>query len=308
MTGKRTFLNLGCGNRYHADWINIDMRFRSPDVINHDLTKGIPLEDNSCDVVYHSNLLEHLRRTDALPFLLECYRVLKPGGILRVGVPDLERICSLYLEKLRLARSGDRAAAHDYEWIMLEMYDQVVREQSGGMMSAYLNHTPLPNEAFVFERLGAERHTLAKPEMQHSSHMDCPPASRGENQASVWPRIRIRRWLRLFLARLKDTILSHVLGSEGLRALKIGRFRLSGEVHHWMYDSYSLTQLLMAAGFQNPVIQAADRSNIPNWNDFHLDTLADGKAVKPSALFVECTKPGPNVFGTKVEGQSHGKE
>ena len=87
------YLNLGCGSRYHPDWINIDIVPHGPEVIQHDLSRGIPLPDASCDVVYHTAVLEHMRRSDAAAFLAECYRVLKPGGIVRVGVPDLERIC-----------------------------------------------------------------------------------------------------------------------------------------------------------------------------------------------------------------------
>lgn len=84
------YVNLGCGSRYRPDWTNIDIVSCGPGVIAHDLNKGIPLPDASCDVVYHSNLLEHLQQADALPFLRENYRVLKPGGILRIAVPDLE--------------------------------------------------------------------------------------------------------------------------------------------------------------------------------------------------------------------------
>src|SRR5689334_16365456 len=127
-------VNLGCGSRYHADWINIDIVAHSPAVIAHDLRHGIPLADASCDVVYHSNILEHVRRRDALPVMRECFRVLKPGGILRVATPDLERICGLYLEKFKAAQRGEVPAIPDYDWMLLEMYDQTVREKSGGGM------------------------------------------------------------------------------------------------------------------------------------------------------------------------------
>lgn len=115
MLSNKIYLNLGCGSRYHPEWLNIDLHAVARGVISHDLSRGVPLRDDSCDVVYHSHLLEHLRRSDALFLLRECYRVLKPGGILRVAVPDLEQICLLYLEKLRLASGGDPSAAHDYD-------------------------------------------------------------------------------------------------------------------------------------------------------------------------------------------------
>jgi predicted SAM-dependent methyltransferase len=133
-----TYLNLGCGCRYHPDWINIDIAPQRPEVIQNDLSHGIPLPDASCDVVYHAAVLEHLRRSDAEAFLAECYRVLKPEGIVRVGVPNLEKICQLYLSRLTAALIGEKTADHDYDWIMLELFDQIVREKGGGGMLVYL--------------------------------------------------------------------------------------------------------------------------------------------------------------------------
>ena len=297
MLKNRTYLNLGCGGRYHSDWINIDVRAVAPDVTSYDLSRGIPLADGSCDVVYHSHLLEHLRHADALPFLIECYRVLKPGGGLRVAVPDLERICSLYLEKLRLALAGDPTARCDYEWMLLELYDQALREQSGGMMLAYLNQDSIPNETFVFHRIGQEGKNLVHALRENSAGTDHLTGGTNGKPISAW--LGVCRRLRAPLTILRDAVLTLVLGTDGLRALKTVRFRLSGEAHQWMYDRYSLVQLLLSAGFEHTVLQTADRSSIPNWNDFHLDTLPDGTIIKPDSLFVECVKPSPH----SVEGQ-----
>jgi predicted SAM-dependent methyltransferase len=87
------YLNLGCGNRYHPAWVNMDLHPRGRGVPIYDLAQGIPMDDSSFDVVYHSHVLEHIPSLAALPFIQECCRVLRPGGILRVVVPDLERIC-----------------------------------------------------------------------------------------------------------------------------------------------------------------------------------------------------------------------
>src|SRR6266576_6947071 len=96
-------LNLGCGTRFHPEWTNIDVGYVNPHVQIHDVRKGLPFLDDTFDVVYHSHLLEHLPRESALPFSQECYRVLKRGGIIRVAVPDLERIARLYLQTLAKA-------------------------------------------------------------------------------------------------------------------------------------------------------------------------------------------------------------
>jgi predicted SAM-dependent methyltransferase len=83
-------LNLGCGEIYHSDWINIDYSSNSQFVLEYDLTKGIPKGDQSIDVVYHSHVLEHFTKDQAEKFLLECHRVLKPNGVIRIVVPDMQ--------------------------------------------------------------------------------------------------------------------------------------------------------------------------------------------------------------------------
>lgn len=99
-------LNLGCGKRLHSDWVNVDYTATTENVISHDLSRGIPFPENSFDVVYHSHLLEHFPRSAASVFVQACWKVLKPGGILRVVVPNLEQIAKVYLEALEKASQG----------------------------------------------------------------------------------------------------------------------------------------------------------------------------------------------------------
>lgn len=93
---KLNYLNVGCGGKFHKDWVNVDMTSNSKDVIVANLLKGIPFPDNSFDVVYHSQVLEHFPKEKARDFIKECFRVLKPDGIIRVVVPDLENIVNEY--------------------------------------------------------------------------------------------------------------------------------------------------------------------------------------------------------------------
>jgi SAM-dependent methyltransferase len=155
------YLNLGCGRRCHPQWINIDITPSQQDVISHDLSQGIPLADACCDVVYHSHFLEHLRPSAAAHFMGECYRVMKPRGILRVAVPDIERICRKYLEKLEQARKHN-GHSDDYDWILLELLDQSVRELDGGGMVDYLSRSSIPNEEFIYERIGEEGRDIVR--------------------------------------------------------------------------------------------------------------------------------------------------
>lgn len=73
----------------------------------HDVRKGLPYADNSLSYVYCSRFLGQLYADEARTFLGECFRVLVPGGILRVAVHDLKLLCRVYVE----SEDSGRAAA-----------------------------------------------------------------------------------------------------------------------------------------------------------------------------------------------------
>jgi len=61
-----------------------------------DLCKPLPFPDDSVDAIFSSHVLEHLFMDEVERLIDQCYRVLRPGGICRVVVPDLEKIMRLY--------------------------------------------------------------------------------------------------------------------------------------------------------------------------------------------------------------------
>ena len=71
----------------------------------------------------------------------------------------------------------------------------------------------------------------------------------------------------------------------------IGRFRLSGEVHQWMYDRVSLGRLLTSAGFSEVRVCQAQDSAIADFASYQLDTDEAGAVRKPDSLFMEARKP-----------------
>ncbi len=263
-TTRSRLLNLGCGKRHHPAWTNVDFKSAGLDVIAHDLSKGLPFSDESFEAVYHSHLLEHFSKNYAPVFLKDCFRVLKPGGIIRVVVPDLESIVRLYLILLEKSVKGDEEARKRYDWIMLELFDQMVRNHSGGAMLEYWRQTPMPAEEFVIERVGSEvKNTLAR----IRSNSDSKKHSREEFDHTLDPAT-------------------------------IAQFRLSGEIHQWMYDRYSLGKLLQEAGFEDIKVCEADESQIPDFNSYLLDIEPDGSVRKPDSLFMEAKKP--NEQNTKT--------
>jgi hypothetical protein len=207
--------------------------------------------------------------------------------VVRVAVPDLEQIARMYLVALEQADAGSAEWAANYEWMMLEMYDQAVRNRSGGEMAAYLSRECLPNRPFVLERVGhearelmekaARRRDLAREAVLESSGRRANAVRRVMRHLGSW-----KTW-REWLARC-------LLGGD-YAALQVGRFRQRGQHHQWMYDRYSLRLLLRDCGFQEIVRRQATESGIPEWASFGLDADPDGTVYKPDSLYMEGVRP-----------------
>jgi predicted SAM-dependent methyltransferase len=264
-------LNLGCGTTFHDAWVNVDIEPSAPGVIQADFRARLPFDDGEFDAVYHSHVLEHLPAEQGDAFLGECLRVLKRDGIIRVVVPDLEQIARLYLEKLNAAERGNSDL--DYQWMMLELFDQTVRSRSGGEMVKYLQRADVENVDFIRSRIGAELDGI-----QH------PP-----RPGSILERVRKRRLSELvaFARRqLTRSVVRVVGGRAALDALDEGRFRRSGEVHQWMYDGFSLRRALERAGARDVKRCSAHESRILEFASYQLDAI-DGAARKPDSMYME---------------------
>jgi len=127
-------LNLGCGQAPTEGWLNYDnspavrlsrwpalakalaatglvspgtaqfARFcRAADIRHADACR-LPHAAGTVDAIYACHMIEHLDRDEAWRFVEECRRVLRPGGVLRLAVPDLARLARLY------ANDGDAEA------------------------------------------------------------------------------------------------------------------------------------------------------------------------------------------------------
>lgn len=91
-------LHLGCGWRdFGPDWIHIDGG-DYPHLKYNDITK-LTFDSESVDLIYSSHVLEYFDRQEVMDVLHEWRRVLKPGGVLRIAVPDFEAMSNLYVQK-----------------------------------------------------------------------------------------------------------------------------------------------------------------------------------------------------------------
>lgn len=276
----RRLLNVGCGSNFHSDWLNVDVVPASAAVMAVDVRKGLPFADEVFDAVYCSHVLEHLPRQEAASPLRHMHRVLRPGGVIRIVVPDLETLAREYLRLLDQLNREPNAAAADYDWIMLEMYDQAVRDRSGGETSRFLAAPDLPNREFVLSRIGAEAERAWQ-------------ASRTPVASRLLDRIRARglRWLmQTVRVRVAGFLIGLLGGRTARSAYWEGVFRQSGEVHRWMYDSFSLGRALKDAGFVNVRRCTAFDSAVPGFASYALDVDERKRIRKPDSLFMEAER------------------
>jgi predicted SAM-dependent methyltransferase len=89
-------LQLGAGPHGLRGWLNTDLKPPSDSVVYVDVTKTFPFDDGVFDYVYSEHLIEHLTYDDGRFMLRECYRVLKPGGTLRIATPNLANLIALF--------------------------------------------------------------------------------------------------------------------------------------------------------------------------------------------------------------------
>jgi len=108
MKTKKIYLYVGCGHDRMSGFthveINVGKQFKkggnvgAPDILA-DITRHIPLEDNSVDLIFSRATLEHLTYHELINHFLECHRLIKKGGYIRMSVPDMDIMVKNYLDK-----------------------------------------------------------------------------------------------------------------------------------------------------------------------------------------------------------------
>ena len=91
-------LQLGSGPNLLKGWLNTDLVIRAPGVVFLDATKPFPFKNSTFNCVFSEHQFEQLTYVDGRTMLQECFRVLKPGGKMRIATPSLETLIELYTE------------------------------------------------------------------------------------------------------------------------------------------------------------------------------------------------------------------
>ncbi|MEP6749374.1 MAG: methyltransferase domain-containing protein [Bacteroidota bacterium] len=157
-------LNLGCGSVRPEGWINTDSSLNAnlqkiplvgktitrqfnkvvyddSNMVYMNLNKRWKYADNSVDIVYASHLFEHLSLSAAQLFLSESYRVLQTGGVIRLVVPDLYKICKRYIAEYE---SGDKEDPTEFIMWAINMH----REGQYGAKIGFLKKTVLEGQGY----------------------------------------------------------------------------------------------------------------------------------------------------------------
>jgi predicted SAM-dependent methyltransferase len=169
------WLNLGSGPDAAASWINYDGSWQArlaghrwlaraastalgievghwPRGVKYrNVRRGLGYGDGSVAVVYASHLLEHLYRDEALAFLREARRVLRPGGVCRVVVPDVAAIVGWYLAHQREAAAQKKQPSSDLLMGMMLLRPQRPR---GGLLGFVRRSTDLHEHKWMYDQEG----------------------------------------------------------------------------------------------------------------------------------------------------------
>lgn len=93
--GRDLRLHLGSAWQPKEGWFNVDLAGHPVDLA-WNLAHGLPFPDGSAGAIFHEHLLEHLTLEAAAKLIEESHRVLSPGGIMRIAVPDAGRYLNSY--------------------------------------------------------------------------------------------------------------------------------------------------------------------------------------------------------------------
>jgi SAM-dependent methyltransferase len=263
-------LNLACGDFYvkSNNWVNVDWYPHSEYVQKANLIKGLEFPDETFEVVYTSHFVEHIPK-EKLDFILsECHRVLKPNGILRIVVPDLEEIVREYLWNL------ENNEFEKAEFNTIELLDQCVRSKSGGTLASWRSRAELTEDFrnYISTRTGYRYKT-------NSIKYDKTKRNRFRNPKITRTKLQWVYCKTLTKLMPEWFVQNHV------------NFTNTGELHKWVYDEKILSKHLFGVGFGQVIRVSSSNSQIENFPFIPLDLDENGNIRKgDESMYLEAIK------------------
>ncbi len=273
------FVNLGCGSVFidSPEWINLDFAPLSSSVRQANLLGRLPLESGETSFVYSSHFFEHIPRSQVPTFLMECFRIMKPGAVIRLVLPDLENMARAYL------KHRDQGEHKKADFLVTEIIDQCVRTVPGGEMGAlfrdmssqeHLEPLELELKQFVYERVGE---VIGTKETEQRRGSEQPFTLKVRAALNFLRKLILRVWLYPLPAAFKRQNVS---------------FAEVGEKHQWVWDFYQLGGALKKAGFINVARMSASMSAVEDIPVSILDLHPNGEPRKGAgSMYAEARKP-----------------
>ncbi len=290
------YLNIGCGNHFLSDWENLDFEPKNSSVRKWDIRRGLPCPDEHFDLVYSSHVLEHLSSAEVEKLIQECRRVLRPGGTLRVVVPDLEAMAREYLSAAvaegegKKSKKGLESAVCSLRssdslrlaWSTLFLIDQLTRTEPGGEMGKMLEAFNGDIPDFIREQLGQDWVDRYMPTRDKRLGERRDFRMSGRIAAGL-------RWRGRYLRQKTERAFCEMIPglADFVERWKIAGYLKSGERHQWMYDRYSLAELLLSCGFVNPVILSHTETASGCEEVIKLDADESGRPYRPMSVYAE---------------------
>ena len=165
------WLNVGSGASDASDWSHLDASWQCrlakrpvlawvgskltgkkvgtwpKEVAYCDVRRGLPFADESVAVVYSSHTVEHMYRSDAVSLLQEARRVLLPGGVCRVVVPDVASIVRWYLEHRETEPRPEKPSSD----LFMEMLGMRQAAPADGLIGWYRRWTGLDDHKWMYD-------------------------------------------------------------------------------------------------------------------------------------------------------------
>lgn len=82
-------IQFGSGGNLLENWNNLDLP-------EHDIREQLKFDTDSIDFIFHEHVIEHINEVDGYNFLKECYRILKPSGVMRISCPSIDGFMNVY--------------------------------------------------------------------------------------------------------------------------------------------------------------------------------------------------------------------
>lgn len=144
----------------YSDWASLSCNQVTDDspknAYNYNPNLCIPFLDESFEVIYIRDILERIQESRAKSFLSDCLRALKPNGIIRVAIKDLEGICKNYINELEKFRQSKAPSDIRYNFSKLELLDKLVMEKKGGKITKFVKDNFNKDEKYLVDRIGKE--------------------------------------------------------------------------------------------------------------------------------------------------------